>query len=416
LAEAEEHASAPAKPEPPPPEAEGVDIGALMAQAEVLYERRLYRKAIVACDRLDALGYGGGIVAMMREGCRQALWRRRVLRISLGVSAAVVLALAALLYVPFTRVYVEPAGGIVRIAERESQRFQVTRPFGRHRKLEYAWTLLDADGRAIATDEQAALKPASGAPWACTYTPPLKVARAADGQHPVLRGVRVQGLDGRGHILVTAEWSVEVTNVEMPPTIVETLPPKTEILVIAPGGSRSFRVQALDGDAGHDLAFEWLVDGLSLHRGTEPEWTYTPGPRVQPGERIRQQVVCRLANRHGKPFPRECAWDVQLVGSNAPPQIVKVTPALRPYHRLREGEELRLAAVVFDPDKEKGDLIRFRWEVGDDTISRSKACTLYFPRDTTVTETEVALRLTITDLCGATDTLTWPLVIVNAGR
>ena len=84
------------------------DLGDMLDLAERLYEQHQYRKVVAICKRLAEMGHAGGLVAVMREGCENALRRRTALWCSLALSLVGLLVLGAILYAPITRFRVTP--------------------------------------------------------------------------------------------------------------------------------------------------------------------------------------------------------------------------------------------------------------------------------------------------------------------
>ncbi|MFP4055793.1 MAG: hypothetical protein ACLF0G_02870 [Candidatus Brocadiia bacterium] len=408
---------------PPParPQDGEEDVDTLLAKAELYYEAHRYRQALALCQRLEAEGRTGGLVAVIREGCENVLRRRRALRLTIAAAVGAALVLAALLYVPLTRLRFHPPPGALHIAERESVTFRLTRPFGRHRKLHYAWSLLDAQGRPVGKEERDSLAYDASDPWTATYTAPLDLATAAEGQRTAVRQVRVAATTPRGEPVASGQWTIEVANAPTPPVLRGWEPPVGKPITALDGTRCTFRVDAVDGDGGSALRYQWLVDGHVRHQGAEPQWTYAAAAERAPGGPpvVEQRVACRVSNRNGPPLTESCTWRLRLLASNAAPQIVKVEPDIPPDLRIAEGQPLELQAHVYDADKEqaeKDERLRCRWHVGGTTVATGRECTLVFPHDTTITEKAVRLTLTVTDRCGAADQRSWSLIVVNAPR
>jgi hypothetical protein len=127
---------------------------------------------------------------------------------------------------------------------------------------------------------------------------------------------------------------------------------------------------------------------------------------------VVREVACRVANAHGSLLPRTQTWSLRLVAANTPPTIQAIEPAIEAFHRLAEGERLELVAHAIDPDP--GDVLGYQWAIDGVPHSQGTTCELLFSHDSTATEKEVVLTLTVTDLCGAKAELVWPLTIINA--
>jgi len=414
-----------ARPAAAPADPRTAAVYALMAQAESLYRRRHYRKAIAACNKIAALDPTNAMPEQMLEGCRRELRTRR----AVVASVAAALALAALgifaVYSGLTRLRIRPEPGTVRLQEGQAQAFTFQSHVGYHKTLEYRWSLLDGAGRPVPALEEGTLRQHAHAAWECTYKPLHSLVRGSEGGRPVVRRLVASGLDTAGREALRAEWEVVVSHVPMSPRAYSVSPRAEETAsVVAGTGSRAFTVVAEDGDGGKDLAFEWFVGGVPAHRSGEPTWVYRPPADALPRGRSGREsagntplaLTCRISNAHGEPRATEVAWRVQPVRSNAPPQIVRIEPGLSHINRIKEGEALTITANVFDPDE--GEAIRYTWELADGadvrTVSRWASCTLGFPNSTTDKEKLLTLRLRVSDPCGAEDERSWQLLVVDA--
>jgi hypothetical protein len=418
-------------------EAERQDrIYSLIGKAEYYYKKRRFRRAMAACDELDALDPENMIAEQMRDGCVRILQRRRA--IIVGTTTVILLAALgiAAVYINLLRVRAVPSPGTLRVRERHTQAFRFRSPLSVHRSLEFTWTLLDADGKPVLASERPSLKQDDDAPWVCAYTPPYYLVKASDGGQPLVRRVVASGVGPDGDEVLAAEWRIEVVDSPSAPMILATDPPTAGLIgIVAAKEKRTFRVEANDGDGGIDLTFEWLLaerprkpqpdqkwGDKPVHAGTQPSWTYSPGVEALAGlseaakdrGKPSHRVACIVKNASGEPLSRRVEWEVRLVRSNAPPQLITLEPQLTDPYRIREGERRTFTVNIYDPDE--GDILTYRWALGGITISEQESCELHFLYDETDSEEAVPLRLTVTDLCGAKVERNWRIVVVNAER
>ena len=399
-------------------------VHALMNEAEGLYLRKHYRKAIAACQKLAKLDPSNATPELMIEGCQREIRRRRAF--ALGVGAAVALAATgiALVYMQLKHLGIQPRPGtLVQLREREPRVFCFSSTFGRHKALEYTWALLDADGEPAPASEDGTLSQPTESPWECSYTPPHSLVLAAAGGKPVIRKLVASGIAASGKAEFHAEWTIEVTDVPNAPRIVSTDPGTAGLVCLVAGAApRTFRVEAADGDGGKDLAYEWFVGKEVVHKGFEPTWTYRPpADALPPGVTGREAtadpplvVACRISNRFGEPMPMTAKWKVRLVRSNAPPQLIAFEPELSDLICIKEGESRTITAKVYDPEDPA--TLTYAWELGGREVSRSLSCTLSFPDWTTDSEKRFHLRFTVTDPCGAKAERSWQIVVVDVPR
>lgn len=413
----------------PPSDAAGLDgqavrIHALMAKAERLYYGKRYRQAINVCRKLAKLDPLNAMADQMVEGCERELHRRRAIVFG-GLLALVLGGLGVVLLfsgVPgLLSISIRPEPGLVKLAERGTQLFRFSSFFGRHTRLEYRWTLLDGDGKPVPPEEQGTLKlPDNQKPWECAYTPAYNLVRAADGK-PAVRRLVASGVAPSGREEFHAEWTLEVSNAPNPPRIVSTDPRAGGLVWLVAGAApRIFRVEASDGDGGTDLTYTWRVAEQVVQQGTRPTWAYAPpADALPPGTTGRElqwdspvAITCHVANRGGEPLPQVAEWSVRLVRSNAPPQLVAFEPETPDLMRIKEGEERKITAKVFDPDEPE--VLTYAWELDGSPISRGPSCTLKFPHGITDGETRMTLKLAVSDACGARAERTWEIIIVDA--
>jgi len=400
-------------------------IYALMSEAEALHKGGHHRDAIAACRALAKLDPTNAMPEQMIEGCQREIRTRRALW--LGAIAALALAAIgiAVIYPYITHIRAEPSPGALQLKERQTRLFRVESTLGYHKGLEYQWRLFDADGAPAPAAEAGTLAQQEGLPWSCAYTPPHDLVRGAAGGTSVTRRLRVSGRNASGREATSAEWVIEVADSPQPPRIVSRTPPPEGLLAIVAGaGERTFQVSAADGDGGTNLTYEWLVGDDLRHKGDEPAWTFRPPadalPQGMTGRELPSApplpVTCRVANRAGNPLPVTAQWDVRLVRSNAPPQLIAFEPELPSLVVLREGEARTVKVRPYDPDE--GDILTltYNWELDGRSLSRYKSCTLQFPHDTTDKEKAYALRLTVADLCGASVERSWRIVVMDAPK
>ena len=399
-------------------------IHGLMAKAERLYYSKRYRQAINVCRKLAKLDPPNVMADQMIEGCERELQRRKAIFVG-GLVALVLGGLGIVLLLvglpEFLSNSIDPKPGPVKLAERGTQLFRFTSPFGRHRSLEYHWTLLDEDGKPAPPEEQGTLKqPDNQKPWECAYTPAYNLVRAADGK-PAVRRLVASGIAPSGREEFHAEWTLEVSNVPNAPRIVSTDPRREGLVCLVAGAAaRIFRVEASDGDGGADLTYAWRVGEQAVQEGTKPTWAYAPpADALPPGTTGRELqwdspvvITCHVANRRGEPLPQVAEWRVRLVRSNAPPQLIAFEPETPDLIRIKEGEKRKITAKVFDPDEPE--VLSYAWELDGSPISRSATCTLRFPHGMTDSEKRMTLKLAVSDMCGAKVEHTWEIIIVDA--
>jgi len=404
------------------PENAQPDLGDMLDLAERLYEQHQYRKVVAICKRLGEIGHSGGLVAVMREGCENALRRKAALRYSVLLSMLGLLALGAILYPPLTRFRVTPPPAPIELREGQSQIFSVTRPFGRHRGYMYTWAVLTRDGENLQESAQAALSVTPEQPWLAQYRAHASTVRAVDGGEPALQQLTLHVEDTAGKEVLNAQWPLTVLDAPTAPTLAAAQPPANVPVTLAPDMSATFTANAVDGDGGTALDFAWLLNGRQVETRNAPSWTYKFDPSADKAltNRLRLrgavvgEIACRVSNAHGQALPQTQTWVLRLVAANSRPTLQAIEPAIEPFHRVAEGERLELVAHALDSDV--GDVLSYRWAIDGRPQSRKATCTLLFAHDSTATQKEVVLTLTVTDLCGATAERTWPLTIVNAPR
>jgi len=278
-------------------------LHALMDRAVALYDARRYREALALADEVARLDPAAVLPDVLRYECRRALLKRRARRAAGLVAALIVLGGGVFVYRQLARIRHEPSEMTLDLAESQELRFRFTSGLGRHRTLEFTWALLDARGLPAPLHEQGSLTHGHNAPWTCTYVPIPGVVRGSSEEQPVTRRIVAIGADTGGGQVLRAEWIVRVADVPVPPKIVAMDPPAEHRIAVVPGGARTFRVEAIDGDGGAELTYEWLAGSRAAVGGTGQTWTYrrdgepAPGPRLE-RTRDKEVVVCRIANRH----------------------------------------------------------------------------------------------------------------------
>jgi len=396
------------------------EIYRLMGQAEELYRRKRYHQAITVCQWLAELDPSNMMPEQMVDGCRREILKRRAILISLILGVAIAAVGTVVAYYYLAAIRVQPAPGTLPLHERQTQAFLFRCPLRLQTRLEYTWKLLDEEGRPVSDDERLTLRPAEGKPWGAYYTPPYTLVRAASGGRPVPRRIVASGLGAAGREHVHAEWTIEVLDAPSPPTIF-TVEPRPEVLmaIVAGTGERTFHVEATDGDSGTDLTYEWTVDKEVVQKGIVPRWTYRPPADALPeGKTGRgdywappETIKCTVSNRFGGPLPVSVEWQVTLVRSNAPPQLIAFEPPLSDIFRINEGEERKITAKIYDPDEGDTRTATYNWELDGRTISRSSWCYLKFDPGTIDSEKQLTLKLTVADICGASVARDWQVVV-----
>lgn len=396
-------------------------IYALMGQAEALYKRKHYRQAMAVCAELAALDPTNAMPEQMADGCRRELRNRRA--IAIGIILAVGLAAVAIVavYSRLTQLRIRPLPGTLHLRERQAQLFQFQSSLGYHKTLEYRWSLLDPDGQPVPATEDGTLTQHDTTPWECTYLPPYSLVLGAAGGPPVTRRIVASGVNALGRETVHAEWTIEVADVPLGPRVVALRPRNDAPLSIVAGqGSCAFFVEASDGDGGPNLTYEWSAGKQVAQKGPEPTWTYRPPADALPAGKTGREVsyeppltvACRIANRAGDAPPQSVEWPIRLVRSNALPQLIAFEPELSELVRIKEGETRTVTVKAYDPDE--AETLTYAWELDGAAVSRRPTCTLKFPHHTTDSEKKLALRLTVTDSCGAAITRSWQVVVVDA--
>lgn len=395
---------------------------ALMAEAERLYQRKRYRRAMAVCAQLAALDPKNAMPEQMIDGCRRELRKRKRIAIAAVSALAAIAGTLYLLHAQLVRLRIRPEPGTLLLSEGQTQTFQITSPLGYHKTLEYHWALLDGEGKPVPATEAGTLTRYDTTPWESAYFPPYSLVRG-DSPRPALRRITVSGSDARGRQMVRAEWLLEISNVPLPPRLLSASPsPDRQLSIVAGQGAATFRVEAADGDGGTDLVYEWLVGEAVAHKGTEPIWTYRPpADALPPGRTGREPdedpgltVTCRITNRSGMAQAISVAWPVRLVRSNAPPQLIAFEPELSDLIRIKEGEARSITVKAYDPDP--GETLSYTWQLDSTVVSRRPTCTLTFPPETTEREKRLTLRLTVADSCGATAVREWQVVVVDVPR
>ena len=405
-------------PQPHPTDSDAASrVHHLIQHATDLYDHKRYRQALALCDEVARLDPTAALPEIMRGECVRALRRRRRRRATLAAMGGMVLIGVWFVHRQLSRIRVRPAPGALVLAEKETQHFAFVSGFGRHKDLEFTWALLDEHRQPAPTAEQGCLKQERNTPWSCTYEPAYAVVRAATGQASVTRRVVATAANSAGAQLLHAEWPITVDNVPMPPQLVSVEPLPDERAAVAPGGARTFRVQASDGDGGTHLTYEWLAGEEGRIVGGKPTWTYRRPPRAAPPhhgspspapQETKLVVVCRVSNRFGPPLTHTLTWLVHLVPSNRPPEIVAVEPHCPNTIALEPDKPLRLVASVHDPDKH--DVARCRWELDGRLVSVRDHYTLIPPLDAAHPNKQHLLRLTVRDSCGATAQRAWQVL------
>jgi len=408
-------------------------IYALVAKAERFYRQKRYRKALGICAKLEATDPANMTAEQMRDGCQRELRKRKA--IALGLALGLALLALALLAISSrflrARHRVEPPPGTLRIQERQTLTFRL----GSRADLEYVWELRDDKGTLVAERQKKEdFEQRPGAPWEWSYTPAYNLVKASNNGEPVKRRVRAYAFGPSGDVKHSAEWTIEVSNLPLPPTIVRSAcdPPATLLdpdgqhgdllMVVAGTGTRTFRVEATDGDGGTDLLYEWLVNGRPVYQGTEPFWTYCPGADVLPADKTGRErnwdsllrIACRVTNHYGDPRAESIEWNLRPVRSNRPPQLIAFDPELPAVCHFQEGEERRVTVTIYDPDEGDARLAKFNWELDRATISRGPSCPLKFGHDAADREKPHTLRLTVTDPSGARAERTWQILVTEA--
>ena len=312
--------------EQPPPESpagraaddqdHAAHIHALMAEADALFKQKRYREAIEACEELAEADPSAFMPDQMIEACERELRRRRT--IILGGLAAIALTVlaATALYRHLNRIRILPQPATtIRLNEMGQQDFEVRSGLGTHRRLEYDWRVLDADGKS--TGEGRGPEEDVTSPWQYTYQPSYAVAQAENGSQPTVRRLVLQAVDEAGKVVVRHQWTIEVANVPRPPEITQNPASHPPPRVIIPGG-RTFTISGKDGDLGTDLTYQWFLDRKRVPEAATASWTYRPGEdmlqaiKASPTGRVERTVECRVANRFGEPYTAIATWRLRV--------------------------------------------------------------------------------------------------------
>lgn len=287
------------------------EIHALMTRANTLFAQKRYREARAVSQHLAELDPSAFMPEQIIEACSRQIARRRA--IFLGVVVALAAA-GSLLYVVYRylahpRISCRPEPGTLEMREAEALQFAVSSAFGRHLDLEYTWLLLGPNGQAMAGPERAAAKQDEGEPWSCSYSPSYGVATARPDGTPAVRTLTVSAVDVEGKEVAAFRWTLLVANVVKPPTLLRAEPPTRVPVFVTAGREQAFRIEAVDGDGGLELTYQWFLDDRLRPAATTAAWAYaTPAnPQDRPARHI---VICRMSNRFGEPLAQSIAWTV----------------------------------------------------------------------------------------------------------
>ena len=305
--------------------AEATAIHALIAEAEQLYKDADYRRARAMCRRLAALDPAAFMPEQMIEACDRNLRRRRAFVAGLLAALAIAAFAARMAYGRLTRIHAVPAEATARVAEHESCRFAFHSTLGRHRALEYTWTLLAPGGAPAPAAERRCLTQEPNRPWACSYAPSYAVAKAAADGAPTRRTLEVRAVDDGGAEVLARRWTIEVANVPQPPVILAVHPAREWVAEITTDDAARFRVEARDGDGADQLLFLWLLDARPVPGAAGPRWTYRPDPtaiaalepKLDERGTVVRTVACRVANRYGRALTQSHTWNVLVTPARA---------------------------------------------------------------------------------------------------
>jgi hypothetical protein len=293
-------------------------IHAQMVRANQLFKQKRYREARKAARRLAELDPDAFMPEQIIEACNRELGRRRSIFLALIVGLGVVAGTLVVLhhYLVGLRLSCTPKAGTVRLAEGESRQFAVRSALGRHRDLEYQWSLLGADAQPVRGPERSALQPDPNAPWTASYSPAYSIASSHPGGSTARRTVIVRAADASGRTVETFRWTLEVSNVARPPAILGTQPVSRVPVTLEPGQTLDFQIEAVDGDGGAEVAYQWFLDDRLQTEADGPTWTYEAPPKLDSPAAVLRVVSCRVSNRYGEPLAQNAEWRVVV----APPK------------------------------------------------------------------------------------------------
>lgn len=287
------------------------EIHALMVRANMLFKQKRYREARAVSRHLAELDPSAFMPEQIIEACSRQIARRRAIFLGAVVALAAtgLLLFAVYRYLAHPRISCRPEPGTIEMREAETRQFAVSSTFGRHRNLEYTWLLLGPTGQAMAGPERAAAKPDEGAPWSCSYSPSYGVATARPDDALAVRTLTVSAVDEEGKEAATFRWTLHVANVAKPPTLLRAEPPTRVPVFVTAGREQAFRIEAVDGDGGLELTYQWFLDDRLQPTATTATWAYAT-PADPQGRSTRHIVICRMGNRFGEPLVQSIAWTV----------------------------------------------------------------------------------------------------------
>jgi len=232
---------------------------------------------------------------------------------------------------------VEPeTGRKLVVKEGETLAFAVTMDEADTRTLQYRWTL---NGTEQSTEPS----------W--TYTPKFDEAEQAP------KTVQVVVHDTTGQA-VEQNWSVQVDNVNRPPTITGSTPRFGTAVQVAAGATQDFSVNATDPDKEDQLTYRWILDGNEMSQGQTGNWQLRA-----PTSDGTHQLVVEIQDPAGEKIQHH--WDVM---------VKAVPPSLR-WARFQPEEErvqtqvgqpvefTAVAEVVSNTRGVEG--IQYQWRVND---------------------------------------------------
>jgi PKD repeat protein len=221
---------------------------------------------------------------------------------------------------------------------------------------------------------------------------------ADEGTYDIV--VKVSDINGG---TVQQAWSVNVTNLNQAPTIVNFGPVTTDVTV-AEESAQIFTVTASDPD-GDTLTYTWYNNDIPIPGQTGTSYTY--GPTYNDSG----SYVIKVGVSDGD-LETFVTWNVTVSNTNRGPVILAITPDTEDVF-INESDTVDFTVTAEDPD---GDILNYEWKLDTDVLPDYNGLAFAsFTPDLTMAG-EYTMTVTVLDGKGKSAVNIWDITVNNKNQ